>query len=269
MRAAIRQRLALAPALIGALAAPLQGHDFWIAPSAYRVAPETAVTLRLMVGDRFRGEALARDPRQLVRFAAVFAGDRDRERAIPGRPGSDPAGVVRLEEPGLTTIVYRSRGAIAELAPEAFAGYLEEEGLAPLLASPPPAHTVREHFSRCAKTLIAVGDAAERPGYDRPVGLDLELVPLADPYALAAGDTLPMRLLLRGAPAAGVRVAALHHDRPETPVMAVTDDQGEVALALPRAGPWLIKAVWIEPAAAGDIDYRSLWASLTFTLGAS
>jgi uncharacterized GH25 family protein len=43
-------------------------HDFWIEPSAYRPAAGKAVTIRLMQGEHFRGEAVRRNETRIERF---------------------------------------------------------------------------------------------------------------------------------------------------------------------------------------------------------
>ena len=133
----------------------------------------------------------------------------------------------------------------------------------------------REIYSRCAKALIDVqppaganpaGAKAARWS-DRPAGLTLELIAEADPYRLAAGGELPVRLLLRGQ-AAGRRPGGGDSGRRSGPAQSARSDRGGRAtfrLGLP--GPWLIKAVHMVPAPAGSgADWESFWASLTFAL---
>jgi hypothetical protein len=135
---------------------------------------------------------------------------------------------------------------------------------------------VRELFARSVKCLLWVGggtsEAAGGPSAGSAVGpilgQELELVPLADPFAPEAGE-LPLRVLLRGEPAAGVLVEAASLAGGEAPPSrAVSDAAGVVRLVLPAAaGPagWLVSAVVLEPAPAGaDAHWRSVWSSLTF-----
>lgn len=62
---------------------------------------------------------------------------------------------------------------------------------------------------------------------------------------------------------AGATVMAI--DRGGMRITARSDSRGRAAFSLPKAGVWLIKSVWIVPAPAGsDVDWESLWASLTF-----
>ena len=159
-------------------------------------------------------------------------------------------------------------GAMLDIR-EAVAGdrYVEEEALAgqlggalARLARSP----VRDRFARAVKSLVVVAGGGSA-GFDRRVGLSLELVPLADPAALRGVGVLPVRLLHQGRPLAGVRVSALSRLDPLRPVHEWTDAAGEARLQLPHGGEWLVKAVRVRPAAAqSGADLDSLWTSLTF-----
>lgn len=243
-------------------AAPALAHDFWIEPSTYRPAPNQRVALRLRVGTSFLGDPVARDPALLVRFEALGDGGIE---PVPGVAGLDPAGIAQAPAGGTLVVAYQSRGSFVELTAEKVARYAEEEGIGPQLpAGWQRKPLLRDRFSRSAKSLLVVR-AGGTAGYDRIVGLPLELVPLADPTALGAGGALPVRLLWQGKPAAGIQVMALSRTDPSKPLAARTDASGQVALELPRGGEWLLKAVKILPATSADVDFESVWASLTFT----
>ncbi len=261
--------LAFPAAALAALAPPALAHDFWIEPSAYRADPGGALAVRLRVGERFEGEPVPRNPERIEKLVLVGPGG---ELPVEGVDGEDPAGYVRPATAGIHVLVYRSRRASIELAPDPFAAYLREEGLDGILAlrkkrgeSDKPA---REVYSRCAKALVAVGDAAGAGGYDRLVGLPLELVPEANPFTLRRKDKLPVRLLLDGKPLEGALVVAMDRGKPQRKVEARTDPDGRARLALRHPGVWLVKAVHMFRAPEGvDADWESLWASLTFETG--
>jgi uncharacterized GH25 family protein len=119
-------------------------------------------------------------------------------------------------------------------------------------------------FWRCAKSLLLAGAADPQHG-DRPLGFPLELVAERNPYALATGESLPVRLTFRGQPLAGALVQALRRGTRAPAIAVRTDREGRVTLPLPDAGMWLVKAVHTLPAAAGaDAEWASYWASLTF-----
>jgi uncharacterized GH25 family protein len=261
-------RLACALALL--CAAGLSAHDMWIEPSGFEPAPGTRLAVRLRIGQLFQGDPFPRDPQLLARFAVVGSGGG--ESPIPGVPATDPAGYLVTGSPGLYQLVYASRHASVELDAARFEKYLADEGLEKISAlrarhgqSAAPA---KEIYSRCAKSLIAVGGVAGA-GYDRVLGLTLELIPEKNPYALAAGQELGVRLLYGGAPLAGAKVAAVPKDQPSRQVAARTDAQGRVRLSLGGPGAWLVKAVHMIAAPQGSgADWESFWASLTFAVPA-
>lgn len=249
--------------LLGLLAAPAAAHDFWIEPSSFRPAPGERVAVRLRVGEDLQGDPVPRDPARIERFAEIGPAG---EAAVAGVAGIDPAGWATPAAPGLHWLVYDSRHASLELPAAKFDRYLGEEGLERIreLRKGAGEGPVKEIYSRCAKSLLRVG--AGSSGYDRPLGLELELVPEKDPYSLAPGEALPVRLLYRGEPLDGALVIALAS--PGARVSARTAG-GRAALVLDRPGLWLVKAVHMVPAPEGSgADWESLWASLTFDLPA-
>jgi hypothetical protein len=266
MRTALRICCAFALPLGAAVAAA--AHDFWIEPDAgFSPAAGEVVGVGLRVGEHFAGDPVGRDETRIVRFVAVDAAGR--EQPLRGWPGSNPAGYLRAPEgAGVTVLAYESTPHAVDLAPDQLERYLHEEGLDVELATRRARGETggaRDAFSRHAKALLR-GPAGAGAGFDRTLGLELELVPERDPFALPAGGELPLRLLRAGAPLAGARVTAVSRERPLAAVQARSDEHGRVVLPL-SPGEWLVKAVQLErqPAAAtGGVAYRSRWASLTF-----
>src|SRR5262249_51859522 len=165
---------------------------------------------------------------------------------IPGRAADDPAGTFHVERPGLGLIAYRSLESSVSLEAPKFEEYLKEEGLEAVIAARArrgeSAKPSRELFSRSAKSLLQEGGSGEA-GFDRVLDLTLELVPEKNPYAMAAGGDLPVRLLYEGKPLSGALVAALPYDEPDRRVSARTDREGRVVLRVPKARVWLVKTV--------------------------
>jgi len=248
----------------------LRAHDFWIEPSTFEPAPGQRVAVRLRVGERLKGDPVPRDPRFLERFAVVGASG---EVPVEGLPNTEPAGFLTLSAPGRYLIVYDGSRDKVQLDGKKFEEYLSEEGLERIselrARRGQSAAPGREVFSRCAKALITVGDG-KGSGYDRVLGLPLELVPEKDPTRLKGGGALPLRILYDGKPIAGVLVAAISRDRPDRVVSARSDARGRVQLPLDQEGLWLVKAVHMVPAPKDTgAEWESFWASLTFGVPAS
>jgi len=235
-------------------AGPALAHDFWIEPSSFTPAPGELVTVTLRVGERLEGETVPRNDALIERFAAI---DAHGDSPVRGLDGQDPAGVMRPAGAGGSLIVYRSLRSRGGRDPATCAAYLAR-GRRPKVKAGP------EVFSRCAKALVAVGGKGSA-AFTRPAGLRLEIVPEADPYGLAPGSSLPVRVLFEGKPVGDVLVVALDLSSADRPQRIRADSAGSARVSLPRPGMWLIKAVHMIAAPPGaGAAWESLWASLTF-----
>ena len=170
-------------------------HDFWLEPSTFAPGVDEPVRIHLRIGEHFSGESLARNGSLIEKFVVVGPSG---ERPVLGRDGMDPAGLVRLDAPGIWWVGYRSRPSAVELAPEKFEQYLREEGLEHIIqervARNETLHPVRERFSRSVKSLLRYGGDQALQGYDRALGMTLEFVLDADPARASGGritDTTP------------------------------------------------------------------------------
>jgi uncharacterized GH25 family protein len=277
-----RLRSVLCATLIVAAGSGLAAHDFWLEPSTFAPGVDEAVRIHLRIGERFAGESLARNGSLIEKFVIVGPSG---ERPVPGRDGMDPAGLVRLDAPGIWFVGYRSRPSAVELTPEKFEQYLREEGLEHIIqervARKETLLPVRERFSRSVKSLLRYGGDQAVQGYDRALGMTLEFVLDADP-AVASGGRVPVRLLRDGRPLPGALVVAYRRDSSATvpgsasqgkanesqeALRARTDKDGRILLPV-SSGVWLLKSVYMERAAAGSgADWESVWSALTFMVG--
>jgi uncharacterized GH25 family protein len=241
-------------------------HDFWIVPGTFRPEVGASVPLTLRVGDYFRGEPVLLSRTSFERFSALGP---DGVRQVSAKLGSDPAGALRIEAPGLWIVGYRSRPSRVTLAAEPFEKYLTDEGLDGVLeqraARGETTTQAQEIFSRCAKSLLLAGSAAKEN--DRPLGLTLELIAEMNPYVLRPGEDLSVRLLYEGDPLPGALVVAIRRDAPSGRATARTDATGRALLRLSQPGVWLVKSVHMVRARPADgADWESFWASVTFEL---
>ena len=266
-------RIAL-PALL-LFASTARAHEFWIEPASFDPEAGTILSSRLWVGiGPEEQEPFQRSEGHLRRFELL--GPQE-QLPVVGRPGDDPAGRVRLQEEGFHLFAYDSNPSRIELEGEAFEHYLELEGIDHVRAARAEAgqskQAASESYRRCAKSLVRVGEQAAA-GFDRVLGQELELVPQNDPGRLVAegreGTPAPLelRLLFRGQPAPDVQVLAIDIDDPERRVRMRTDEKGRVRCQLPGPGRWLLSAVHMRRAEAEEeVDWVSLWASLTLRVG--
>lgn len=135
----------------------------------------------------------------------------------------------------------------------------------------------REHYpdafscSESANSMKAITGQGPGVAWQHRQGHVLEVVPLADPAGLRAGDPLPVQVLLHGEPWAG-EVRATHagyaRDGEDDYALTVRTDADGVARLVPAvSGDWLVQAHATEdhpdPAVC---DRRSYSSTLTFTL---
>lgn len=125
-----------------------------------------------------------------------------------------------------------------------------------------------ERSIKSGKTLFVASKSLDRvpadnPGFDRPLGHDLELVPITNPVTpMGPGTTLRIRLLYKGKPLAGERVsfiprgAALKAGLDER-YERTTDAKGEATFEPTEANAYLIVAHKAEPSEGGTLDGKA------------
>ncbi|MFD1470501.1 DUF4198 domain-containing protein [Hymenobacter caeli] len=266
--------LLAAAAASGALA-----HEFWLQPARFRLLPGETVYVRPLVGESFRGEPWGNGARKILRFGRYGPVPADTADLTPA-PGGAPADTFRtavaFARPGTHLVVLRSNFAFIELPGEKFTAYLREEGLELALRRrqerAQQALPGREAYRRCAKALVQVGltASAADTAYRRVLGLPFELVPEQNPYRLAPGAALTVRVLRAGQPVRGALVQVWQQQpagQPTGHFVTHANQSGRVLLRLLGPGPYLVAAVDMAeaPAALRDrADWLSTWASLTF-----
>lgn len=244
-------------------------HDFWIEPQSFRPAVQENVPIVLRVGEDFTGTSQPLIPRWFSDYAAT--GPSGTQQVV-GYIGDDPAGSFTPDAPGNWVIGYRSTQAFVEIEATKFNQYLEKEGLEWVMDAREQrgeAETnARELYSRCAKSLVRVGNESAQGGFDTILGYRLELIPERDPYELAPGDALPVRLVYEDQPLADILIVAFTAEAPAQQQKLRTDADGRAVIELSEAGTWLIKGVHIIelPDTNEQGDWESFWASLTFNL---
>jgi uncharacterized GH25 family protein len=252
MRAGGRPGPSWALLFVCALPHLLQAHDFWIELSNFKPGAGQLVHAYLKQGENFQGEPVARDQSSIARF--VYG-----TNFIVGLDGRDPAGIFRAG--GSAVVGYRSKPRSLELAAVKFEEYLWKEGLETVIAARHRRREAqkpgRELYSRYAKAVVGWGsDAAQ------PLGFRLELIPTDPPRP----GPFSVRLVYENEPLAGALVVALHKGHSENRQAVRSDARGQASFLLSGPGLWLVKAVHMVPARSPDVDWESLWASLTFEL---
>ena len=275
--------LALTAVLLVAGAAALTAHDLFLKLGSYFLAPPAEAEAWLMNGTFRASEAgVARDRMTDVRVVGPTADDVHRPGASAWRDTASRS-VLRFETgaPGTYVLGVSTRPRPIELTGEQFDDYLAHDGILDVLerrretgrAGTP----AREIYAKHVKALVQVGDARTET-WRTVLGYPVEIVPRANPYRLAAGDTLPVRVLEDGAPVEGQLVYAAWEGwtPPEgagpgerEPVRTRTDADGVARIPLSEAGRWYVRLIHMERTPEReDVDYVSKWATLTFEVAA-
>ena len=258
--------------LLACSASAALAHDFWLQPQVFATAPNTAVPFTIQVGHGTFRQRWGASIDRIVRFDDVGPMLVTSLRASLQAPGGADDGTVRLAAPGTHILVLETNHAESELPSIRFNDYIKVEGMTPAIAwrerlklADTPG---REIYSRRAKALVQVGplDPGKASQATRPVGLTLEIVPQRNPYALAAGELLPVQIIYEGKPLAGALVKLNNLDFDARPIEShLTDAAGHATFNPPRRGKWQLNVIWTKPITGNQkADFETIFSSMTF-----
>lgn len=254
-------------------APPAAAHDFWVQPSEYWINPQARISMTLQVG---HGPFRQRSPipaRRITRFQAIAPNGAAvdlREQLRLGSAAED--GEFQLGIPGEYILVLQTDDrAQTHLPSIRFNDYLKAEGLTPAWEQRTRLHRMdadgSERYSRCAKSMVQVGPLG--PGQaeaSKPVGLPLEIVPEANPYAVPQPAELPVRILYEGRPLAGALVKLTNLNDDAMPFEThLSDHDGRASFAMPNSGAWLVNVIWTKALPqTEETDFETIFSSLSF-----
>jgi uncharacterized GH25 family protein len=264
--------VALLLGLMSSPASPAAAHDFWVQPSEYWIKPEAPTSMTLQVG---HGPFRQRSPipaRRITRFQAIAPNGTavDLEQLRLGSAAED--GEFQLGIPGEYILVLQTDDrAQTHLPSIRFNDYLKAEGLTPALEQRTRLHRMdadgSERYSRCAKSIVQVGPPGTgQGGISKPVGLPLEIVPEANPYAVPQPAELPVRILYEGRPLAGALVKLTNLNDDAMPFEThLSDRDGRASFAMPNSGAWLVNVIWTKALPqTEETDFETIFSSLSF-----
>jgi hypothetical protein len=127
-----------------------------------------------------------------MRAIRATSGSSSSDRRAGAFPFAARPDTTRLQtSAGVHILAYWSQPNAHEMAPGPFESYLEEEGLQGALQERARRGEDdvpgREHFVRCAKSLLLVADGGSPRGHDEVLGLPLEIVPVTNPFTARRG----------------------------------------------------------------------------------
>lgn len=126
------------------------------------------------------------------------------------------------------------------------------------------------YSAKYGKAIVNVGTPSG-DSYTKPLGHELEIVPLADPGTLRSGDMLPVKVLFRKKPLPSAQVLATYvgfsREKNTFAYATKTNASGMANIRMATAGAWLVAAHhkdnYPDPA---ECDQYSFAASLTFEI---
>lgn len=241
------------------LVVPCRAHEFWIMPESF--IADAPLRIRLFHGERFRGEIVPRNEPTIKRFELVTDQGTQPVRGLHGASVS----VARPFTSGIGTIVFESNEHINLLDAAPFEAYLKEEGLDAIARLREESGTTdtpgREAYVRCAKAIVSPTPTANI--VSKPVGLPLEIT-----LDESVGGQIIARVLYADRPLENARVVAVSGLTPARLIELRTDAEGRVRFTPDAAGPWMLTTLHMERTPdRDDVDWKSYWGSLTFSLG--
>jgi uncharacterized GH25 family protein len=106
------------------------------------------------------------------------------------------------------------------------------------------------YYENFTKALINVGDTGD-DAFAKPVGHNIEIIPLENPYLKKAGDTLKLKVLHKGRPASFCDVHATYVGfsvKEDYAYANKTGSDGISVIRLLEPGQWIVRAVVRKPA---------------------
>lgn len=251
------------------LSAPLLAQELYLMPETFNVSPGQRIKVAIHSGDAFpdsEGAPPLATLKDASMYTAVGAYNMVNLRLDEKAAAVD----VSIKGPGTPVLAIRTLAGVVTRDAATFHESLRRRGLAEVIEwrekNNEGGKPGKERYSRFAKAILFNGKADD--AYKRRVGHPLEIMPEQNPYALAPGAALPLRVLLRGRPAAGlqVEIAGVPTGKPPTKTTVRTDQSGRLQAPV-GPGKWRLNTVSLErcvdPTAA---DWESFAASLTFEL---
>jgi uncharacterized GH25 family protein len=246
------------------------GHDYWLVPEKFSLAPEESVKIHLYYGDGLKVEDESPFQKERTPRLEQVSAEGAVNLIATSIDGQKPFANLSFAKPGSYVLAMdRNAQNIVLKGPE-FTKYLKEEGLSDILTRRNPKAPGRERYLRSIKTLIQVGeritDIPLKPNSQR-----LEILPLQNPLRLKLGYVLVVQVIFDGFPLMNRQIQAYHLENGKLATQTKrTDGQGKASFRLDQPGSWLIRTVHMRSCKQNcrDIDWESFWSSLSFEIAA-
>jgi uncharacterized GH25 family protein len=251
----------LAAGLILALTSSVAAHYTFIMPEKFRVASGAEVNIGFHASDSFPESTQL--PKRLENVQLHTS------TGATALPAFRVDGLRQLStiKPvnGYSIITAINPAKTENMKPASFTDYLKEESLTHVIEARAKAGETdtpgREKYSMYLKSIVLAGQPND--GYKKVVGLPIELVPEKDPYQIKKGESLPVRVLFKGAPAKNLEIFATSAGKAKN--VGKTDNNGRINVPV-TTGTWRLHTILMERVTLPDADWESFWATITFEI---
>lgn len=248
-----------------------QAHETWLLPADFTPEPGQSTEFMMTSGMGFPGLGSGIDRRRVVE--SVLYQDGDSQGLIPSGGTEGALELSAIPGPGLACAWVRLRPRILEIgADEDVEHYLEEIGAPESVwtawREQDPGAVWRESYSKLARTYLHGQRSGTSIGriescLQEQSGARFEILPLADPTRLAAGETLELQVLFDGEPLSGQAVGLLREGAAPTPLQR-SDADGRITITPGGPGRHMLYATNLRPADGEDHNWESDFITLTF-----
>ncbi len=266
------RRIALVSLLAALVATAAVAHDMYLKPTRYFAPENSEVRIRVLNGTFTKSEnSIARN-----RVADVSMVTPVRRVALDitewTATGDTSTFHIHTRGAGTYVVGASTRPSVIELTGEEFNLYLREDGIPDMLEARRVAgeldRPARERYSKHVKALVQVG-TARSSHFGTALGYPAELIPLDNPYGLAAGASLRVRTLVDGRPVANQLVVyggTGANDAAFEPGTVRSSPEGVATIPIASPGIWYVKFIHMAKVTGDSVTHESKWASLTFQI---
>lgn len=253
--------------LVGLLASPTFAHDTWVLPSKFRAAPGEEITFKITSGMAFPALDVGPKPDRIAKAGSRIAGETTELKDFTGGEKALEFKKAFSKE-GVGMVWLQSFPKEIELRDDQVVHYLDEarpgDDVRQAWEKQKGKSKWKEDYVKFAKTAVAVGDAAASDAsWREPVGLELEIVPTANPTTLKPGESATFALLRNGQPVPDAALALIQADKKERTYQR-TDQQGRATFTVSEPGQYLLATTILTPPAEEGGKWMGHFGTFTF-----
>ncbi|MBS0265543.1 MAG: DUF4198 domain-containing protein [Planctomycetes bacterium] len=239
-------------------------HETWIVPSRFDTKVGEEVRFDITTGTEFPAPEMVVKPERIAK-SGWRLGQQPGEVA-EFREGDKSLIVTQaFPQPGVATVWVALKPREIDLADDKVVEYLDEIGATDELRKTWQARKGqgiwKESYAKHAKTFVAVGEPAGDESWGTPVGMQLELLPVSNPFAARTGQKFSVRILREGKPLPRWPIGLVVQGQTKRQ-FETSDADGKVTFTLRHAGDALLFAVHLRPQGEGS-RWQSDFTTLT------